>query len=49
MDTGALGWITGEPKKVRTMAENFEKIRDRALPVNQSIDLITRTAEERWT
>jgi transcriptional regulator with XRE-family HTH domain len=49
LDTGARGLTMSDPKDITTLTENFEMIRNRALPVDQSIDLITRTAEDRWT
>jgi hypothetical protein len=49
VETAAHGLTTGEPKNLRTLTEAFELIRSRALPVDMSMDLITRTAEERWT
>jgi transcriptional regulator with XRE-family HTH domain len=49
VDTGARGLIMGDPADLRTLSESFEMIRNRALPVDQSIEFIKRTAEERWT
>ncbi|MBC6459446.1 helix-turn-helix domain-containing protein [Actinomadura sp. HBU206391] len=49
IDTAARGVTTGEPQDLRILTEKFESIRSRALPVDQSPDLITRTADELWT
>jgi hypothetical protein len=49
VETSARGITTGEPQDLATLAERFEAIRSRALPVDQSLELIARTAEERWT
>ena len=49
VETAARGITTSEPTDVATLAERFESIRSRALPVDQSLDLIKRTAKERWS
>jgi hypothetical protein len=49
VETAARGVTTGEPQDLTTLTEKSESIRSRALPVDQSLELITRTAEERWT
>jgi transcriptional regulator with XRE-family HTH domain len=49
LDTAARGLNMGGPDDLRTLSESFEMIRNRALSRDQSIELITRTAEERWT
>jgi hypothetical protein len=49
VETAARGITTGEPQDLTTLTERFESIRSRALPVDQSLDLITRTAKERWS
>ncbi|GAA4638022.1 helix-turn-helix transcriptional regulator [Actinoallomurus vinaceus] len=48
-ETAARGITTGEPSVLRRLIERFESIRSRALPVDQSLDLIMRTAKERWS
>jgi hypothetical protein len=49
VETAARGITTGEPADLATLTQRFESIRSRALPVDQSLDLITRTAKERWS
>lgn len=49
VDTGARGITTGDPKDLKTLTERFESIRSLALPVDQSLDLIARTAKDKWT
>ncbi len=49
IEKAARGITLAEPKDLATLTERFEAIRSRALPVDQSLDLITRTAKERWT
>jgi transcriptional regulator with XRE-family HTH domain len=49
METAARGISTGSREDIRTLNESFDRIRSQALPVKMSMDLITRTAEERWT
>ncbi|MFL6053012.1 MAG: Scr1 family TA system antitoxin-like transcriptional regulator [Actinoallomurus sp.] len=49
VDTAARGVTTGDAKDIKTLAEKFHSIRSRALPIDQSLDLITRTAKERWS
>jgi hypothetical protein len=46
VETAARGVTTGEPQDLGTLTERFESIRSQALPVDQSLDLITRTADE---
>jgi transcriptional regulator with XRE-family HTH domain len=48
-ETATRGVTTGNPDDLRTLNTNFDEIRSHALPVEQSIDLIQRTAEERWS
>ncbi|MCO6006843.1 helix-turn-helix transcriptional regulator [Actinoallomurus purpureus] len=48
-EAAARGITTGEPKVLATLTERFESIRSRALPVDQSLDLIMRTAKQRWS
>jgi hypothetical protein len=47
-ETAARGITTGEPADVTTLTKRFGSIRLRTLPVDQSLELITRTANERW-
>jgi transcriptional regulator with XRE-family HTH domain len=49
VETAARGITTGEPLDLAMLTERFESIRSRALPVDQSLDLITRTVKERWS
>jgi transcriptional regulator with XRE-family HTH domain len=49
VETAARGITTGEPADLATLTRRFESIRSRALPVDQSLDLIMRTAKERWS
>ncbi|MGI8332012.1 helix-turn-helix domain-containing protein [Actinomadura scrupuli] len=49
VETAARGITTGEPQDLATLTERFEALRSRALPVDQSLELIARTAEKRWT
>jgi hypothetical protein len=49
MESAARGITTAEPADLRTLTERFEAIRSQALPVDQSLDLIARTADEQWT
>ncbi|GAA0355044.1 helix-turn-helix domain-containing protein [Actinoallomurus spadix] len=49
VETAARGITTGEPADLAELTERFESIRSRALPVDQSLDLITRTVKERWS
>lgn len=49
VETAALGMTMGEPKTLTTLNESFDRIRSQALPVDMSIELITRTAERKWT
>jgi hypothetical protein len=48
METAARGISTGSREDIRTLNESFDRVRSQALPVKMSMDLITRTAEERW-
>ena len=48
-ETAIKGVTTGDRNDLRTLDTNFDEIRSHALPVEQSIDLIQRTAEERWS
>jgi hypothetical protein len=49
VETAARGITMGDPQDLDALARSFETIRSRALPVSQSLDLIRRTAEQRWT
>jgi DNA-binding XRE family transcriptional regulator len=49
METPARGMTLREREDLRTLTESFHEIRSQALPVGMSMDLITRTAEERWS
>jgi transcriptional regulator with XRE-family HTH domain len=48
-ETAIRGVTTGDPDDLRTLTANFDEIRSHALPVEQSLDLIQRTAEEKWS
>ncbi|MEV8637529.1 helix-turn-helix transcriptional regulator [Streptosporangium sp. NPDC051023] len=48
-ETAIRGLTTGDPAEVTKAVRLFEAIRTEALPQSMSIDLIKRTAEERWT
>jgi DNA-binding IclR family transcriptional regulator len=49
VETAAHGITTGEPADLARLNKRLESIRSRALPVDQSLDLITRTVKERWS
>ena len=48
-ETAIRGITTSDPEDVAAAVERFEAIRTEALPLAMSVDLIKRTAEERWT
>ena len=48
LETSVRGIISSTREDITLLHESFEMIRSAALPVGQSIDLIRRTAEERW-
>ncbi|MET8383227.1 helix-turn-helix transcriptional regulator [Streptosporangium canum] len=48
-DTAVRGLVTNDQDDVAAAVERFEAIRIEALPLRMSMDLIRRTAEERWT
>jgi transcriptional regulator with XRE-family HTH domain len=48
VETAARGITTGEPTDLRSLTEKFESIRSQAFPIDQSLELITRTADELW-
>jgi transcriptional regulator with XRE-family HTH domain len=49
LETAARGLITTSRDDLRALGDSWETIRAQALPVTMSVDLITRTAEEKWT
>jgi transcriptional regulator with XRE-family HTH domain len=49
LDTAVRGLVTTDQDDVAAAVATFEAIRIEALPLRMSIDLINRTAEERWT
>ncbi|MER5623955.1 helix-turn-helix transcriptional regulator [Streptosporangium sp. NPDC002544] len=49
LDTAIRGLTTSDRDDVAAAVTQFEAIRIEALPLGMSIDLIKRTAEERWT
>lgn len=49
VETAARGITTGEPLDLTTLNERFESVRSQALPQDQSLELIERTAKERWS
>ncbi|WP_228637933.1 helix-turn-helix transcriptional regulator [Microtetraspora sp. AC03309] len=48
-ETAVRGITTSDQEDVSAAVERFEAIRTEALPLGMSIELIKRTAEERWT
>ncbi|GII66986.1 transcriptional regulator [Sphaerisporangium krabiense] len=49
VDTALRGLIVSDQEEVNQAVQKFEAIRTEALPLCMSLDLITRTAGERWT
>ncbi|MEU7000460.1 helix-turn-helix transcriptional regulator [Nonomuraea sp. NPDC046570] len=49
LDTAIRGLTTSDQDDVTAAVAQFEAIRIEALPLGMSIDLIKRTAEDRWT
>ncbi|WP_093886717.1 helix-turn-helix domain-containing protein [Streptosporangium canum] len=49
LDTAIRGMTTSDQEDVAAAVTQFEAVRIEALPLSMSIDLIKRTAEERWT
>lgn len=49
VETAARGITTGMLNDLKTLSNKFESIRSQALSADQSLELIARTAEERWT
>ncbi|MFG1864798.1 helix-turn-helix domain-containing protein [Microbispora bryophytorum] len=49
LETAVRGLTTGDHDEVAAAVAQFEAIRIEALPLSMSIDLIRRTAEDRWT
>ena len=48
-ETAVRGVTTSDVEDVTAAIERFEAIRTEALPLNMSLELIKKTAEERWT
>jgi transcriptional regulator with XRE-family HTH domain len=48
-ETAVRGLTTSDQEDVRAAVERFEAIRTEAFPLRMSVDLIKRTAEEKWT
>ncbi|MEU8245865.1 Scr1 family TA system antitoxin-like transcriptional regulator [Nonomuraea sp. NPDC048916] len=48
-ETAVRGRTTSDQEDVTAAIERFEAIRTDALPRNMSLELIKKTAEERWT
>jgi DNA-binding XRE family transcriptional regulator len=48
-ETAVRGLTTNDQDDVTAAIERFEAIRTEALPLSMSLELIKRTAEERWT
>ena len=49
VETAARGITLAQPKDLRILNDRFEAIRSKALPEDESLELILRTAEELWT
>ncbi|MEU1732402.1 helix-turn-helix transcriptional regulator [Streptosporangium sp. NPDC020145] len=49
LETAIHGLTTGDRDEVAAAVKQFEAIRIEALPLSMSLDLIKRTAEEKWT
>nr|BFE32871.1 helix-turn-helix transcriptional regulator [Actinomadura rugatobispora] len=49
VETSARGLTMSEPEDLAAMSRTLLQLRSLALPLNQSIDLIRRTAEEKWS
>ncbi|MDH2427063.1 helix-turn-helix transcriptional regulator [Sphaerisporangium sp. TRM90804] len=49
LDTAVRGLVTTDQDDITAAVAKFEAIRIEALPLRMSVDLIKRTAEERWT
>lgn len=49
VDTALRGLTVSEQDEVAQAVERFEAIRTEALPLRMSLDLIKRTADEKWT
>lgn len=49
LETATRGLTTGDRDEVAAAVKQFEAIRIEALPLSMSLDLIKRTAEEKWT
>jgi transcriptional regulator with XRE-family HTH domain len=49
VSTAVKGLTLAQPKDLRILNDRFEAIRSKALPEDESLELILRTAEELWT
>lgn len=49
VDSGLRGLTLSETEDIETLVTAYDAIRDRALPVDMSRDLMVRVLEERWT
>ena len=49
IDTAARGITTAEPRDLTVLNERFESVRSMAYSADQSLEIITRTARERWS
>lgn len=49
VESAARGLTMSEPDDLATLSRTLLELRSLALPVSQSMDLITRTAEQKWT
>lgn len=49
LETAIHGLTTGDQDEVAAAVKQFEAIRIEALPLSMSLELIKRTAEEKWT
>lgn len=48
-ESALRGFTTGAADDLQNVADAFEMIRAHALPIDQSIELIKKTAEEKWS
>ncbi|GAA2636339.1 hypothetical protein GCM10010411_89460 [Actinomadura fulvescens] len=49
VESVARGWTMEDGEDLSAMRRALREVRARALPMNMSMDLIRRTAEERWS
>lgn len=49
LETAARGMVTTSREDLAAVSDAWESIRTNALPLEDSLDLISRTAEQRWT